>query len=110
LFSALDVKRATLARYIRDCLCLPSDEDFANGLETGGIKECGVSRRNIIIAKAIFGPNKHSVEGKTVQRTNNMPWDDYVLGVPPSILKHYSKVTVGIGVMHVNGVAFLINI
>ena len=53
LFSTLDVKRATLARYIQDCLCLPSDEDFANGLETGGIKECGVSRRNINIAKAI---------------------------------------------------------
>jgi hypothetical protein len=38
LFSALDVKRATLARYIQDCLCLPSDEDFANGLEIGGIR------------------------------------------------------------------------
>ena len=110
LFSTLDVKRATLARYIQDCLCLPSDEDFANGLETGGIKECGVSRRNINIANAIFGPNKHSVQGKTVQRTNNMPREDYVLGVPPSILKHYSEVTIGIDVMHVNGVAFLINI
>jgi hypothetical protein len=83
-FSALDVKRATLARYIQDCSCLPSDEDFANGQETGGIKDCGVSRRNINIAKAIFGPNKHLVEGKTVQR--HMPRDDYVLGVPPSIL------------------------
>jgi hypothetical protein len=66
------------------------------------VKECGVSCRNINIAKVIFGPNKHSVEGKTVQRTNNMPREDYVLGVPPSILKHYSKVTVGIDVMHVN--------
>jgi hypothetical protein len=109
LFSALDVKRATLARYIQDCLCFPSDEDFANGLETGGINECGVSRRNIYIAKAIFGPDKHSVQGKTVQRTNKMPREDQIFGVPPSILKHYSKVTVGITVMHVNGVGFLIN-
>jgi hypothetical protein len=61
LCSALDVKRATLARYIQDCLCLPSDKDFANGIETGGIAECGVSRRNIEIAKAIFGPNKQFV-------------------------------------------------
>jgi hypothetical protein len=66
MFLALDIKRATVARYIQDCLCLPSDKDFSNGLETGGIKECGVSRRNINIAKAIFGPNKHSVQGKTV--------------------------------------------
>jgi hypothetical protein len=109
LFSALDVKRAALARYIQDCLCLPSDEDFANGLENGGIKECGVSRRNINIAKAIFGPNKHSVQGKSVQRTNNMPREDQILGVPPSVLEHYSKVTVGIDVMHVNGMPYLIN-
>jgi hypothetical protein len=32
------------------------------------------------------------------------------LGVPLSILKHYSKVTVGMDVMHVNGVTYLINI
>jgi hypothetical protein len=32
-----------------------------------------------------------------------------MLGVPSSILKHYSRVTAGIDVMHVNGVGFLIN-
>jgi hypothetical protein len=110
LFPALDVKRATLARYVQNYLCLPSDEDFANGIETGGIMECGVSRWNIGIAKAIFGPNKHSIQGKTVQRTNNMPREDQIIGVSPSIIEHYSEVTVGIDVIHVNGVAFLINI
>ena len=39
-----------------------------------------------------------------------MPREDQILGVPPSILKHYGEVTVGIDVMHINGVAFLINI
>jgi hypothetical protein len=50
------------------------------------------------------------VQGKTVQRTNNMPREDQILGVPPSILEHYGTVTVGIDVMHVNGLAFLINV
>ena len=91
-------------------ICLPSDEDFVIGLEIEGISECGVSQSNIAIANAIYGPNKHSVQGKSVQRTNNMPREDQILGVPPSILKHYGEVTVGIDVMHINGVAFLINI
>jgi hypothetical protein len=39
-----------------------------------------------------------------------MPREDQILGVPPSILKHYGEVTVGMDVMHVNGVAFLINV
>ena len=47
LFSELDVKRATLARHIQECLCLLSDKDFSNGLETGGIEECGVDCRHI---------------------------------------------------------------
>jgi hypothetical protein len=38
-----------------------------------------------------------------------MPREDQILGVPPSILKHYGKVTVGFDVMHINGLAFLIN-
>ena len=40
LFSGLDVKRATLAKYIQECLCLPSNKDFLGGLKTVEIKEC----------------------------------------------------------------------
>jgi hypothetical protein len=39
-----------------------------------------------------------------------MPREDQILGVPPSILKHYGEVTVGFDVMHINELAFLINI
>jgi hypothetical protein len=38
--------------------------DFANSLENGTIEECGINRRDIRIAKDIFGPNGNSLEGK----------------------------------------------
>ena len=95
LFSDIDVKRATLARYIQECLCLPSDKDFSHGLETGGIKECGVDRRHINIANEIYGPSKHAVEGKSVQRTNRMPRENTTTSLPPSILRRYGDVTIG---------------
>ena len=55
-FSSTDNKKAELARYIQECLCLPSDKDFADAIDKGGIRECGINRRHIKIANIIFGP------------------------------------------------------
>ena len=66
-FSDVDNKKADLARYIQECLCLPSDKDFAEAIDTDGIKECGIDRRYIKIANIILGPAKAVIEGKTVQ-------------------------------------------
>ena len=106
-FSGLDVKKATLARYIQDCLCLPSDRDFADNIETGGIKECGIDRRHINVANEIFGPNEHALYGKTVQRPNKMPRDSSSINISPTILRRYGEVTLGMDVLHINGMPFL---
>jgi hypothetical protein len=39
---------------------ITSDVDLANSLENGTIPECGINRRDIPIAKDIFGPNGNS--------------------------------------------------
>ena len=109
-YSDLDVRRATLARDIQNRLMLPSDVDFARSLENGTIAECGINRRDIRIAKDIFGPNGHSLAGKTVQRKSKIARSDEVLDLPRSIVDRYTKVTMGIDVMHINGNKFLIAI
>ena len=109
-YSDLDVRRATLARDIQNRLALPSDVDLANSLENGTIPECGINRRDIRIAKDIFGPNGNSLEGKTVQRKSKLARSDEVMDLPKSIVDEYTKVTLGIDVMHVNGNKFLIAI
>jgi hypothetical protein len=109
-YSDLDVRRATLARDIQNRLVLPSDVDFANSLENGTIQECGINRRDIRIAKDIFGPNGNSLEGKTVQRKSKLARSDEVLDLPRHIVDKYTNVTLAIDVMHVNGNKFLIAI
>jgi hypothetical protein len=104
------VRRATLARDIQNRLALPSDVDFANSLENGTIQECGINRRDIRIAKDIFGPNGNSLEGKTVQRKSKLARSDEVLDLPSHIADKYISVTLGIDVMHANGNKFLIAI
>ena len=72
-----------MARYVQECLCLPSDKDMAETIEKGGIQECGIDRRHIKIANIIYGPARAAVEGKTVQRKNKMPRDSsMLLGIP----------------------------
>ena len=56
-FSNIDTNKANLSRYIQEFLSLPSDNDFADVIERGGIKERWVDRRHTKIANIIFGPN-----------------------------------------------------
>lgn len=107
LFSNLDVKRAILARYIQECSCLPSNEDFSNGLETRGIKEYGVGHKHINIVSGIYGLSKHAVEGKSVQKTNKMSQDSTTTNLPPSILQKYGKIRLGVDVLHINRVPYM---
>ena len=110
-FSDVDNKKADLARYIQECLCLPSNKDFAEAIDTGGIKECGIDRRHIKIANIIHGPAKAAIEGKTVQRTNKMPRDSgLITNLPPSILERYGMVTLGLDVMHINKRPFILSV
>ena len=110
-FSDVDNKRAELARYIQECLCLPSDMDFAEAIDTGGIKECGIDRRHIKIANIILGPTKADIEGKTVQRTNKMPRESgLITHIPPSILERHGMVTLGLDVMYINKRPFILSI
>ena len=102
-FSDIDNKKADLARYVQECLCLPSDKDMADAIEKGGIQECGIDRRHIKIANIIYGPARAAVEGKTVQRKNKMPRESsMMLSIPPSIIERYGYVSLGIDVLHIN--------
>ena len=38
-FSDVDNRKATLAQYIQECLCLPSDNNFDDPIDKGGVQE-----------------------------------------------------------------------
>ena len=108
-YSDINNKKADLARHIQKCLCLPSNIDFVDAIDEGRIKECGVDRRHIKITNIIFGPTKAAIEGKTVSRKNKMPRDSSLIThIPPSIIKKYEMVTLGINVLYFNDCPFII--
>ena len=108
-FSAIDCRRAAKVREIQEALACPSDIDLANAIEHNVIGNNPFTRRDVRIAKKIFGPDTHAMKGKTVKRKSKMPQEDDITDIPPSIIKEYSKIHLSIDVMHVNGIKFLIS-
>jgi hypothetical protein len=108
-FSAIDCRRAAKIRDLQEALAFPSDVDLANAVEHNVIGNNPFTRRDVRIAKKIFGPDEHAMKGKTVKRKSKMPKEDEITDLPSTIIKEYSKVHLSIDVMHVNGIKFLIS-
>jgi hypothetical protein len=108
-FSAIDCRRAAKIRELQEILACPSDIDLANAVEHNVIGNNPFTRRDIRIAKKIYGPDVPAMKGKTVKNKSKMPREDEVTDIPASIIKEYSEVHLSIDVMHVNGIKFLIS-
>jgi hypothetical protein len=108
-FSAIDCRRAAKVHDLQEVLACPSDVDLANAVEHNMIGNNPFTRRDICIAKKIFGPDVPAMKGKTVKRKSKMPREDDISDIPSDIIKEYSKVHLSIDVMHINGIEFLIS-
>jgi hypothetical protein len=86
-FSAIDCRRAANIRDLQEALACPSDVDLANAVEHNVIGNNPFTRRDIRIAKKIFGPDVPAMKGKTVKRKRKMPREDDVSDTPPDIIK-----------------------
>jgi hypothetical protein len=108
-FSAIDCRRAAKVRELQKALACPSDFDLANAIEHNVIGNNPFTRRDVRIAKKIFGPDVPAMKGKTVKRKSKMPREDNISDIPSNIIKEYSEVHLSIDIMHVNGIKFLIS-
>eukprot|EP00978_Attheya_sp_CCMP212_P042095 scaffold250959_cov49-Attheya_sp.AAC.1 len=68
-FSARDYSRAVVARRVQKTIGRPSTRDYLRIVEKNLLPNCPVTREDIKIAEAIFGPDVGSLKGKTVRRT-----------------------------------------
>jgi hypothetical protein len=102
-------EQAALARRIQNVVGRPSTRDFLKIVEGGMLRNCPVSRNDIMTAEDIFGPNLGSLKGKTV-RSKNAHVPSLVADVPYHIIKLHKDVTVCFDIMFVNKIAFLITV
>ena len=108
-FSNADYSQAVLARKIQKIIGRPTTRAFIYFIENNLLPNCPVTRRDVLRAEQIFGPDIGSLKGKTVWR---QPPQVEVTEVtlPPTIHQHYQEVTLGCDIMFVNKIPFLMSI
>jgi hypothetical protein len=107
-FSNIDCTRAEAIRKLQEVLACPSDFDLSNAVEHNIIGNNPFTRRDVRIAKHIYGPDVAALKGKTVKQQSKMPREDEANDIPPLIAKEYCDVYLSLDVMHVNSISFLI--
>ena len=113
-FSILDQKRAEVIRILQERCSFPSDKDFINTLECSFIEGVNFGRRDVNIAKNIYGyirgvtmgRFKHPCKGRKMDRTT----EDIAALVPPEIMKYYKDIHLVIDILFVNKTVFLLAI
>ena len=63
-----DYSRAVLARQIQSIIGRPSVRTYLKIIENNLLPNCPITRRDIIAAENIFGPDVGALKGKTVRR------------------------------------------
>jgi hypothetical protein len=85
-YSNKDVKRADAARQLQEILGYPSLKAYLKMIDNNLIKNCTVTRRDVMMAEDIYGVHPNIVKGKSVRRQPGQVREE-ILSVPPSILK-----------------------
>ena len=88
----------------------PSNYDLANAIENNVVRATPFTRRDVRITDIIHGRDVAGIKGKTTKKPSKMTNTDEVRDVPQHIVKNYSKVSLYIDVMHVNGIIFLVDV
>jgi hypothetical protein len=84
-----------------------SEHDFQGLVPCSLLKDCPITKSDILHANKIYGPNLASIRGKTVCHKPERVKMDYV-DIPCVIFDVHSHVTLVAGVMFVNGIPFLV--
>ena len=101
--------QAVLARRIQNIIGRPSMRDFVKIVEGGMLRNCPITRADILAAEDIFGPNLGSLKGKTV-RTKHDHVPSLVADVPYHIIKAHKDVILCFDIMFVNKIPFMITV
>jgi hypothetical protein len=87
----------------------PSNRTFLKIIDNKLLPNCPVTRRDITIANAIFGPDLGSLKGKTVRHGATRVATS-MTDIPATIMSHYRDLVVGGDIMFVNKIPFFMTI
>eukprot|EP00978_Attheya_sp_CCMP212_P009273 scaffold21935_cov53-Attheya_sp.AAC.1 len=108
-YTSRDYSRALLARKIQHIIGRPSTRTFMHIVEKNLLPNCPITRRDIVAAEAILGPDVGSLKGKTVRRKADAV-NIKITDIPATIMSHYRDIIVGGDNMFINKIPFFVTI
>ena len=109
-YAHTDYSRAILARKIQQIIGRPSVRDYIRYVENNLIPNCPVTRRDIVAAEHIFGPDVGSLKGKTTRKRPIGVGLYNHMSIPPGIVEQYRDVIIAVDVLYVNKLPFIATI
>ena len=105
-YSKKDKEKARMARNLQRNLLWPSNEALIRHIESGQIKECNISKSDILRADDIYGPATASLHGKLckpkqVKNTSSQ------LPLPENLPNDSMRIKLYIDIFYVDGIPFL---
>jgi Zinc knuckle len=108
-YTERDYQRAVLARKIQKIIGRPNTRQFMKIVDNNLLPNCPVTRRDIVAAEKIFGPDVGSLKGTTVRQSATPVATNYT-DIPATIMSHYRDITLAGDIMFVNKIPFFVTI
>lgn len=110
-YTNAEVTRATIARNLQTTVGRPSTRSLINIVNNNQLRDCPVTKRDIVAAEDIFGTELGSLQGKTTRRAPlQVDTDVKYTTLPRKVHERYREVTIAADIMHVNGIMFFVSI
>lgn len=97
------------ARKLLQTIGRPNTREYIKIIEGNQIPNCTITKRDIVNAENIFGPDLGTLKGKTTRQDPPQVRENFI-GLPSEVHERYRDITLCADVMSVNGIRFLISI
>ena len=108
-YTSYDYSRAVLAREIQKRIGRRSTQTFIKIVEENKLKNCPITKADILAAEDIFGPEVGSLKGKTA-RKKSPKVNVRLIPIPALIMERYQRVHLAGDIMKVNKMPFMVTI
>ena len=105
-----DCNRAEKARTAQRRIGGPNTPSFMQLADGNRIKNCDVTRQDVVNAEDTLGPDKGSSQGKTARTASDQVRSGGSVPIPAMIMDHCRRIVLCVDVMKVNKIPFLVSI
>ena len=107
-YTQREIQAANQGHRFQNIIMRPGDRELMD-VSIEYLPNCPVTRRDIHIAKDIYGPNLGSLKGKTIRQTlPHVP--SGVDPIPYELLKRHPGVTIIVDIFFINNIPFLLSL